>query len=85
MDLSPTIRIVTWIGYAFMAAMVVRAVFSWIEPIPRNRFHILAWRITEPVMAPVRRLVPPVGGLDISFIIVFFALSILLQLISQAG
>lgn len=80
--IAPALRIIVLF---FMACLVVRAVFSWIEPYPRNRIHRFAFDVTEPFMRPVRRMVPPMGGLDISFIIVFFAASLLLSLIDQAG
>lgn len=79
--IAPALQI---IGTLFLVALLVRAVFSWIEPYPRNRVHLLAFQITEPVIAPVRRLVPPIGGFDVAFIIVFFAVSLLLQLVSSA-
>lgn len=80
--IAPALQIV---GTIFLVALLIRAVFSWIEPYPRNRIHILAFRISEPVIAPVRRLVPPIGGFDIAFVIVFFGVSILLQIVSSAG
>ncbi len=70
--------------YLFLACLAVRAVFSWIEPYPKNRIHRLTFDITEPILAPVRRLVPPMGGFDISFLLVFFAISLILQLVRQA-
>jgi YggT family protein len=71
--------------YLFMLCLIVRSVFSWIEPYPKNRVHRLMFDITEPVIGPVRRLVPPMGGLDISFILVFFAVVIVLQLVQRAA
>jgi YggT family protein len=62
--------------YAFMLCLLIRAVFSWIEPYPRNRVHKVMFDVTEPVLAPVRRLVPPVGGFDVAFLLVFIAVSI---------
>ncbi len=82
MVIAPALEILC---YLFMGLLIVRAVFSWIEPYPKNRVHRLAFDLTEPVLAPVRRLVPPMGGFDIAFIIVFFALSMILQLIQRAG
>ncbi len=71
--------------YVFMGILIVRAVFSFVEPYPKNRIHRLAFDITEPVIAPVRRLVPPMAGFDISFIIVFFVVQLLIQLVRSAG
>ena len=40
----------------------------------------LIWQLTEPVMAPVRKVVPPIGGLDFSPIFIF----IIIRLIQNA-
>jgi YggT family protein len=69
--------------YAFMLCLLVRAVFSFIEPYPKNRIHQLTFRVTEPFIAPVRRLVPPIGGFDIAFLLVFIGVSLILQLVQQ--
>jgi YggT family protein len=79
--IAPALQIV---GVLFLAALLIRSVFSWIEPYPRNRVHLLAYRITEPVIAPVRRLIPPIGGFDVAFMVVFVAVIFLLQLVSSS-
>ena len=82
MVIAPALEVIL---YLFMICLIVRSVFSWIEPYPKNRIHRLTFDITEPVIGPVRRLVPPMGGLDISFILVFFAVVIVLQLVQRAA
>lgn len=67
--------------YAFLLCLLVRAVFSFIEPYPKNQVHRLTFQVTEPVIAPVRRLVPPIGGFDIAFLLVFIGVSLILQLV----
>ncbi len=67
--------------YAFMGCLLIRAVFSFVEPVPKNMVHRLTFRITEPVIGPVRRLVPPIAGFDVAFLLVFFGVSIVLQLV----
>lgn len=69
--------------YAFMACLLIRAVFSWIEPYPKNRLHRAMFDVTEPVLAPVRRWVPPVGGIDISFVLVLIGVSFVLSLVQR--
>ena len=69
--------------YAFMLCLLIRAVFSFIEPYPKNQIHQFTFRVTEPFIAPVRRLVPPVGGFDIAFLIVFIGVTLILQLVQQ--
>ena len=81
MVIGPALQLIL---IAFLVCLIVRAVFSWIEPYPRNRIHRLAFDITEPVMRPVRRFIPPMGGLDLSFLVVFFIVSFLLNLVQRA-
>ena len=56
--------------YVFIIVMVIRAIFSWVSPYPTNAVSRFAWQVTEPVLAPVRRWIPPVSGIDISFLVV---------------
>lgn len=68
---------------AFMLCLLIRAVFSFVEPYPKNRVHRFTFQVTEPFIAPVRRLVPPIGGFDIAFLLVFIAVSLILQLVQR--
>ena len=56
--------------YAFIIVLVIRAVFSWVSPFPTNPVSRFAWQVTEPVLAPVRRWIPPVSGIDLSPLVV---------------
>jgi YggT family protein len=68
----------------YMLVMVVRAVFSWF-PVRRggalSSINSILYDLTEPVLAPVRRVIPPAGMFDLSFIVVFFFLLILRSII----
>lgn len=56
----------------------IRLILSWIPGIdPYNQFVQLLYQITEPVLEPARRLIPPIGMMDISPIVVFIALNFL--------
>lgn len=64
--------------------LLARIIFSFVAQVWRPPSYALPaidilFRLTEPVMAPVRRLIPPIGGLDFSPLLIFFAL----QLISR--
>jgi YggT family protein len=54
--------------------IILRIILSWVSPDPRNPVVQLVGQITEPVMAPARKLLPPMGGLDLSPIIVLLAI-----------
>ncbi|HAJ38342.1 MAG TPA: hypothetical protein DCL15_21945 [Chloroflexi bacterium] len=74
--LSMLIQLYSWV-------LVARALISWIPNLdPYNPAVQFLYQITEPVLEPVRRLIPPLGGtIDISMIVVFFALMILQQML----
>jgi YggT family protein len=55
----------------YTVAILVRILFSWVGASHANRFFRLMVRITEPLMAPVRRLVPTVGMFDVSPLIAY--------------
>lgn len=48
--------------------IIIRALLSWVSPDPGNPLVRILVKITEPVLRPLRRLIPPhkVGGLDLS-------------------
>ncbi len=48
--------------------IIIRALISWVSPDPRNPIVLLLGKLTEPVLKPLRRLVPPqmTGGIDVS-------------------
>ena len=56
--------------------ILVRALISWVNPDPFNPIVQFLMRVTEPVLEPVRRLLPPLP-IDISPIIVFFIIMFL--------
>ncbi|HZV51544.1 MAG TPA: YggT family protein [Candidatus Dormibacteraeota bacterium] len=83
MIVAPVALLIEVVGYLFLLSLIVRAVFSWIEPYPRNRIHRITFEVTEPLLAPVRRWVPPVGGFDIAYLIVFIGVSFVIQLVGR--
>jgi YggT family protein len=70
--------------YALLAAILVRIVFSYIEgPFPRNTLHRLAFDITEPLLRPIRNLLPPTAGFDFSPTIVMLGLFLIIGLVGR--
>ena len=71
--------------YSFV--LLARVVLSWIPNVDRtNRIVQFLYQVTEPVLEPVRRVIPQLGTIDISPIVVFFGLQILHRvLLSMAG
>lgn len=55
-------------------AVLIRILITWIPVDPNNRLIRLLDQITEPLLAPARRLIPPIGGLDFSPMVVLMVL-----------
>jgi YggT family protein len=73
----------TFIVQVFLIIILIRVVFSFVSPFPTNPLSRLAWQITEPVLAPVRRLLPPMSGIDLSPMVVGIAALILISVLSS--
>ncbi|MBN1875774.1 MAG: YggT family protein [Anaerolineae bacterium] len=62
-------------------ALLVRILFEWIRVPYSSRVMRFLWDITEPLLAPIRRVLPTFGGLDFSPLIVFFLLNFVQRLV----
>ena len=75
--LSFILNLVWWI---FLIMIIMSWLISFNVINTRNQFVANVWRvlnqITEPILKPIRRIIPPIGGLDLSplivFVIIFF-------------
>ncbi len=65
----------------FMFAIFVRIILSWISPGQYNPATAIITTLTEPILRPVRRIIPPMGGFDISPIFIIIALGALTRVI----
>lgn len=54
----------------FLIAILVQVVMSWVSPNTYNPATVLLHRLTEPVLAPARRIIPPISGIDLSPLVV---------------
>ena len=59
---------------AFMLILIIRALISWVNPDPYNPIVRFLYRVTEPVLRPVRQWLPPMSGLDLSPMLVLLAI-----------
>ena len=59
----------------YMWIIVFRALISWVNPDPYNQIVVFLYRVTEPVLRPIRRILPMRNiGIDISPIIVILVI-----------
>lgn len=60
--------------------IIARAIISWVSPDPYNPIVNFLYMVTEPILRPARRIIPPIGGtIDISPIVVLLLLMFLRQ------
>ena len=57
--------------------LVIRIVLSWVNPDPYNEIVQTIYRVSDPILAPFRRLPLQTGGFDFTPIVAFLALSVL--------
>jgi len=60
----------------YFFALLAMIILSWIAPGSRNPAVFLLFQITEPVMAPFRKALPPMGGMDFSPILLFILINV---------
>lgn len=74
-------QFVYWLFEALIIAIVARALLSWFNLAPGNRLTVLLEEITEPVIAPIRRVMPRMGMLDLSPMVALFVLMLIQRLL----
>lgn len=65
----------------YLVALIIYAILSWVAPGTYSPASSLLDRICEPLISPVRRVIPPIGGLDLSVVFVMILLGALLRLL----
>ena len=74
--LTQSVNLLFWL-------ILIRVLMSWINPGLNNPIMAVIYQLTEPLMAPVRRMLPPMGGLDLSPIILLLGMRFLLMAIES--
>ena len=65
-------------------ALIGRALLSWFDPRGQWMITRMLAEVTDPLIAPLRRVIPPLGMLDLSFIAAILLIQVLQRLLSQA-
>ncbi|XP_074273677.1 protein COFACTOR ASSEMBLY OF COMPLEX C SUBUNIT B CCB3, chloroplastic [Silene latifolia] len=87
LDLDPATAklVIPFIG-PFLSALsflfIVRIVMSWYPKLPVTKFpYVLAYAPTEPILVPTRKVIPPLGGVDVTPVVWFGLLSFLNEIL----
>jgi len=69
--LATLMDMVLWLA---MWLIIIRALISWVSPDPYNPIVRFIEQSTDPILRPIQRALPPMGGLDLSPVIAIFAI-----------
>ena len=69
--------LVSWTFSILKIALLVRVVSSWLPISPYSKWISWSFRLSEPILAPLRRVVPTLGAFDITPIIAYFLLGLI--------
>ena len=70
------LTILTWI-------IIIRALISWVNPDPYNPIVQFLYRVTEPILMPIRRILPAMGGFDLSPIVALVGIMFIRSFVVQ--
>ncbi|WP_022942269.1 YggT family protein [Psychromonas hadalis] len=73
--LTAVFKLIFWV-------LVLRAILSWVSQ-GRNPIEAVMIQLSEPLLAPVRRFIPAIGGLDLSMIVVLLGLQFVELLVND--
>ncbi|MBV9232945.1 MAG: YggT family protein [Candidatus Eremiobacteraeota bacterium] len=72
-------RVLYWAVNIYTVLLFVYALASWFPDLRRGRWFYSLAALIEPVLMPIRRVVPPLGGLDVAFLIVLLVLQLVIR------
>lgn len=67
----------------FIVALFVQAILSWVNPDPHNPVNRLLYHLTLPILRPIRKYIPPIGGIDLSTLVALIGLMFIKRLVLQ--
>jgi YggT family protein len=72
-------RALIYVVNVYTLLLLLYAVVSWFPDLRRGRWVYYLASVIEPVLMPIRRIIPPLGGLDIAFLVLLLALQLLVR------
>jgi len=80
--MSSLFLVLYWVLHVYQLLLIARVLMSWIPNLDHNNpIARFLYQATEPVLAPIRSALPPLGGIDLSPLVVFLGISVIIQLV----
>jgi YggT family protein len=80
--MSSLFLILYWVLHVYQLILLARVLMSWIPNLDQNNpIARFLYQATEPVLAPIRSALPSMAGIDLSPLLVFLGISVIIQLV----
>src|SRR5699024_5466581 len=79
--LLAALRLVRMLLVLYLVLIIGNVILSWVGQGFRHPIAPLVYQLTEPVLAPIRRVLPPLGGFDLSPLVALIAIQFLIILL----
>ena len=76
------LNIIRYLCELLTLVIIARVILSWFSPSPTNRLAIILYQLTEPFLAPLRRIIPRVGMFDFTPVVAIILLRLIVSLLS---
>lgn len=89
LTLGPAVALWAWVGllklfvWLLIGCIVLAALLSWLQP--WSPWRALAESLSRPLLAPLRRIIPPIGGIDLTPLAVILLLQVALIVLASLG
>ena len=77
------VNFVQLLAFFLWIVLIARVILSWTNPMGGGALQAFVYQMTEPILAPVRRMLPPSAGMDWSPLIVMLLLGVVLRVIAR--
>ncbi len=72
-------KALSFVVNVYTVLLLVYAIISWVPDLRRGRWVYYLASVIEPVLIPIRRIIPPLGGLDLAFLVLLLLLQLLVR------
>lgn len=76
-------KIATLFIYIYIFSILIQVIISWINPGAYNPVTSLLYQLNEPLLRPIRRLIPPISGFDLSPLFALIGLQLLAMILQE--
>ena len=77
------LKLIDTLFYAFYLAIFIRVILSWVRFDPYHPVSVFIHQVTEPILGPIRRLLPPMGMIDFSPLVALVLLQVVQVVLKQ--